>query len=458
MAKDTQGDRQTQLDLVDAYTRLGNIQGNLYYQNLGDRSGALVSLDKALALAAPLARAGSSDQQALRALALAQVSHSEVFFGPGNTQEAIAPMQEAVQTYDRLTALPEVTPTELCEAASAYGVLGDGLVQAGASGLADNSAALKAYRKVIALNERALILDPHLIRAKRGLSIAQWKIGKVEMEIDPALALKDFQAGLERIETLTQAEQESLHAVRLRNMLLLDEANALVELGEYSEANTRYTEVLQKFQSISKADPQDMRSLGDLEIVLNRQALGFEYAALAAAGSDRRKNLAAAERLWIQTNAVIDNTVKHHPTDEDWLETQADAQVHLGTIQSILHAAGGGGSMAKSGVAGLKDLTGKTGVSSVFLDMAASDLLMVEPASLRDPKFAVACAERAVALSHRRIPSILLTLAQAYRASGQAEKSRETAKEGLALLPAPQPGSVKPRIRKQLEAQAEIGN
>ncbi len=72
-----------------------------------------------------------------------------------------------------------------------------------------------------------------------------------------------------------------------------------------------------------------MRSLGDLEIVLNRQALGFEYAAdpaQAAAGSDRRKNLAEAERLWIQTNAVIDNAIKHHPTDEDWLETQADAR------------------------------------------------------------------------------------------------------------------------------------
>ncbi len=157
-----------------------------------------------------------------------------------------------MQTYDRLTALPEVTPTELCEAASAYGVLGDGLVQAGASGLADNSAALKAYRKVSALNERALILDPHLIRAKRGLSIVQWKIGKVELETDPALALKDFQAGLERIETLTQAEQESLHAVRLRSMLLLDEANALVELGEYSEANSATRKYCRSFRASQK--------------------------------------------------------------------------------------------------------------------------------------------------------------------------------------------------------------
>jgi hypothetical protein len=40
MAKDAKGDRQTQLDLVDAYTRLGNIQGNGYDQNLGDTAGA----------------------------------------------------------------------------------------------------------------------------------------------------------------------------------------------------------------------------------------------------------------------------------------------------------------------------------------------------------------------------------------------------------------------------------
>jgi hypothetical protein len=50
---------------------------------------------------------------------------------------------------------------------------------------------------------------------------------------------------------------------------------------------------------------------------------------------------------------------------------------------------------------------------------------------------------------------MLLTLAQAYRASGQIEKSRATAKEGLASLPAVQPGSVKPRIRKLLEIQAQ---
>jgi len=53
------------------------------------------------------------------------------------------------------------------------------------------------------------------------------------------------------------------------------------------------------------------------------------------------------------------------------------------------------------------------------------------------------------------VPTKLLTLAQAYRAAGQIEKSRAVAREGLALLPPQQPGSVKPRIRKLLEILAQ---
>jgi len=60
-----------------------------------------------------------------------------------------------------------------------------------------------------------------------------------------------------------------------------------------------------------------------------------------------------------------------------------------------------------------------------------------------------------VAMSHATTPSSLLTLAQAYRASGQIEKSRTAAREGMALLPALQPGSVKPNIRKLLENVAQ---
>jgi hypothetical protein len=90
----------------------------------------------------------------------------------------------------------------------------------------------------------------------------------------------------------------------------------------------------------------------------------------------------------------------------------------------------------------------------MVLDQAANAFLTAEPVSLRNPQFAVSCAEREVAMSRGKIPSRLLTLARAYRASGQMEKSRAIVDEGLALLPALVPGSVKPNIRKLLENEA----
>jgi hypothetical protein len=100
-------------------------------------------------------------------------------------------------------------------------------------------------------------------------------------------------------------------------------------------------------------------------------------------------------------------------------------------------------------------MASKNQTSPKTLDQAANAFLTVEPASLREPQFAVVCAESEVSLSHRQTPFMLLTLAQAYRAAGQIDKSRATAKEGLALLPTLQPGSVKPRLRKLLEIQAQ---
>jgi len=82
-------------------------------------------------------------------------------------------------------------------------------------------------------------------------------------------------------------------------------------------------------------------------------------------------------------------------------------------------------------------------------------LLSDPPSLLRDQQFAVARAERAVALTHRKDTESLLWLAQVYRTTGQAGKSRAAANEGLALLPPVQPGRAKPNMRKLLEIQAQ---
>ncbi|HEY6350169.1 MAG TPA: hypothetical protein VI636_12250 [Candidatus Angelobacter sp.] len=253
--------------------------GNVYEQNLGDPASALVSLGKALALAGPLATRNPGDHEAFRALATAQEARSEVLFGSGKTQDAIASMRDATQTYDHLLAAQDPTPALICEVAAAYGTLGDELGQSGTASLADTPAALAAYRKTIELDHRALEIDPNFLRAKRGLGLMLMKVGSVELDADPAQALKDFQSSLLRIEALPRADQETLPTLRMHTMVLRKEALALKELGEYSQAMPLFAAALGIHTRLVAADPKDLRAVADLAVVLDDQAGNYEDAA-----------------------------------------------------------------------------------------------------------------------------------------------------------------------------------
>jgi tetratricopeptide (TPR) repeat protein/predicted Ser/Thr protein kinase len=455
MAQDAHGDRQTQLDLADAYTLLGNLQGNAYQQNLGDTAAALVSIDKAIALSEPFAGSNSTDREALHALARAQVSRSQILFGTVPIQTTIASTQAAITTYNQLTALPDATPSELCDAASAYTVLGDELGTT-IDSLNDLPGAISAYRKFLDLSNRALGVDPHFQRAEQNLIVGQVKIARAEMETNQEQALKDILLDLQRLAALPKTERESLRMQRIYSGMLLDEAYSLVELGRYSEANALLKDIVQSLQHFVTTDTQDLRALTDLHVGLNQEAYAFVTAAdpaLGASEQDRRRNLSAAERPLSQEISILEGLLKREPSQDKLKTFLADAQVRLGSIRFILHNGGDSTALVEKGLASWRELAGKDQVSPTILDEAAQDFLFAEPASLKDLHFAVSCSERAVDLSHRKLPSKLLTLAQAYRATGQLEKSRNAAQEGLGLLAPQSPGAPVPAIRKQLEAQ-----
>jgi len=155
--------------------------------------------------------------------------------------------------------------------------------------------------------------------------------------------------------------------------------------------------------------------------------------------------------------AATEKMLLKDPSNENWRLVLADAQVHLGTVETRLHRSGDSRPLAAKGIATLQAIAKKPEASPMTLDQAASDLLHVEPASLQDPEFAVHCAERAVELSHSQSPSRLFTLAQAFRAAGEVEKSRAVASEALALLPAPPPDGSKSNLRKLLELEVQPG-
>ena len=462
MAKDAQGDQATQLDLVGAYTRLASLQGDPYDQNLGDPAGALTSVGKALAIAGPASASHPLDQAALHALALAQVTRSEILFGIGRTSEAVGSMQAAVASYDHLVADPKATTALIGEAAAVYGSLGDELGQTGTASLADPVAAMAAYRKTVDLDHHILSIDPDFLRAKRGLAIMQIKIGSAEMELDPTQALKDFKIGVEEVDALPQSEKGGLVTMRLRTMLDRKQAVAMSESGQYSEANPIFAAIVRTEKDLAAKDPQDLRALSDVEVILSDYATSLQNAAnpiLAETGKNtaaaRAANLLAAEQENVELASAFEKMVKLDPANDSWKAYLASSQVHIGTFQQQLHQPGDSEALVKKGLSQLKALCAKPNVSPMILDLTVTAAILAEPPSLKDPALAISLAERGVALSHRKTAAWLLSLAQAYRTAGQLEKSHAAAQEGLALLPAHRAGTAKPRIRKLLEFEAQ---
>lgn len=456
MAADSQGDRVAQLDLADAYTRLGNLQGNPYDQNVGDTPGALVSMDKAIAIAEPMTAANPADTAALRALATAEDSRSEILFGTGRTLDAIESMRKSIPAYDKLIAPANAPPALIGEVAAVYGVYGDELGQPGTASLADPEAALAAYRHTIALDQRILTIDPSFLRARRGLAIQQMKIGNVEFDFDPTQALKDYQAAIARLDDLPAAEKQTMTTQRLRMYLIRREAGAMSELGDYSGADELFRQPEAVDRKYYAADPQDQRAAQDLEVVVDDESVNNEYAAdpaLGATPAQRHERLLKAVESLNQVAEVTGRMVRQAPTNPQWKDLQANGQVRLALDRAAAGLPAGDDALIGSGVAALKELAGKPDASALTIDQAVKALLRLNGTRFADPAFTLGLTERGVALTHRKIPLWLAELAQAYHATGQPEKARAAAKEGLALLPPQRPGDPKCRVRRLLEIE-----
>jgi non-specific serine/threonine protein kinase/serine/threonine-protein kinase len=466
MANDAQGDRATQLDLVNAYAKLGALQGDAYDQNLGDPDGGLSSVGKALTIAEPLSSAHPEDSEVLHALAVAQVIRSEILFGTGRTPEAIAAMQAGIHTYDRLIAAPNANVNLIADAAAAHATLGDELGQPGTASLGDTAGALAAYRKAIDLDYRIVKIDPTFIRSRRGLAIMQMKIGSAKAESDPAQAHKDFQLAAQLNDALPEEEKSTFNHIRFQSMILRKDAGVLSQLGRYDEAEPLFQQVQQSYEKLSNQDPLDIRALADLQVIYDDQAVAYEDKAevdlarssdprqIAAVQRNRPLNLEKSRQFYKLGTVVLERMLKLDPTNVHWKGELAYAQVKVGELGMELHPSSEAIAWSRKGLATLREMERKGQLSSMMLNNASVIFATVSPENLRDPQLAVTMAKEVISRTDRRDPSKLLSLAWAYRANGQPIQARAAAAEGLALLPPFHAGDRESRLHRELALEA----
>ena len=458
MSKDVAGDRVTQLDLVDAYTHLGNLQGNPYEQNIGDSAGALNSLGKALAIAQTLRATYPKDPAILGAFANVQKARSNVLFGISRTQESIIAMRAAIDAYNAEFANTPPTPAQLADAAGAFNGLGDQLGLPGVASLGDSNGALGAYRNAVALSRRALAIDPRSTVSSRRLAMGHTKIADIVMQTDPSAAVDEYRQSLAFWSALIASGDNSAASKRGLARVYLKLGSALAAIQDYKSSISAFDQAESTLRRYAGADLKDTRAQTDLFALDDNEArcyLDMLDKALNPASISRKEDTQRAISLLRDSMTILERLIQLDPRNRIWIANLAYDKTMLGTLEQSSGDANDGDRLASGGISTLYKAASSDNASIDELELATSASLTILPSKLRDPTNTIKYAERLVALDHRRNPNFLLLLAQAYRAHGLIPNSVDTADEGLKLLPPLSPGAPVTRTRRLLEIEAQ---
>lgn len=451
-------DPQLLLDAANAYTQLANVQGNIFAEHTGDTQGALASLDKSISIISSLMEQQPSNPAVKRAFAWAHQSHADVLFGIGRTREAVPEMRAAVKVFDDLADAPDASVDTLLDSAGGHSHLGFQLGIPYWPSLSDFPGALAEYYKARQIYQRALGLAPTDIRLLQAMVNNHRMIGAIQMQTDPAGALPELRAAIDGINSLhSQAE----HVVALRRLqagTIGPYAGALIEIGRYKEALAALEQGQIILRELLAADPKNIRAIQDVQAGLSREAEAYQQRAAGVFPEEGARRVADAAHAWeilSEQRLRLEEVLQVERHNANWESKLGMVLIDMARQQRALHRPEGSLELAQKGVAILTEVAERPDALAYQLFDAANGLTHVEPANLRQPALAVKYAERIVEDTEGRNPEFLLTLAEAYRADGQAEKARETAKKGLALLPPQTSATVMSRVRKLLMAQSK---
>ncbi len=440
LSHDVAGDPGLQLDLVDAYTKMGNVLGNPYEENLGDAPKAIATLQKAEGVAEETVRTQPREALPVRRLAVARRSLAEVCFSTGDTSRAVAYSRAAAQLLDGLAERPDATLDDVQEAASTFDSLGDMHGLHGTASTGDLNAALEAYRHSLALQQRALARAPDNVRSLRGVAIEHMKIANAVSDAAPDLAAQSYRDALAGLERLPAQVRQSAQTTRLAGVIRHQLANLYISIDEAKTALPFLEQARERDLGFVRLDPENSRTRFDLATI------DYDLASARDAVGDRK----GARDAYREVLRTLDDLLQRDPANLVWLGHRSEALFRLSGIDWESGYYDRAGQESRNALALALQVASAPEASGEDFQRAADDLLEVRPATLQNPHQAIELARRAVEISRGANPAFLITLARAQRAAGDEPAAHASLQKVLALLP-PTAGQSKSQARRIAE-------
>jgi non-specific serine/threonine protein kinase/serine/threonine-protein kinase len=320
------GDSSLDLELVMAYHRIGDVQGNPTNANLGDVAGARGTYMKALAIAERLAAAHADDPGVRRALALTHERLADVTAPTGEVRRAVDHQRSAMELYATV-AEQTGAPADRHAVAVSGLKLGDLLGHPAFPNLGERAAALNQYREALRRLEalEGAAPDPFLNRRYRALVFE--RIGRLEQEGgDLPAAIATLTRSLELRRALAAERPASVETQRdlaIGEFLL---CGLHLELGETAAALERCSRSYAIRERLYRADPVNAQLVRGMAIIHRRMGAVQE-----ASGATER-----ARTHYRASLAFQDSLASHGAA------TPSDQRDRTATLDALCARAGGG--------------------------------------------------------------------------------------------------------------------
>jgi eukaryotic-like serine/threonine-protein kinase len=372
LANEAEGDPGLQRELAAAYDKIGDVRGQAYRANLGDRGGAMDSYLKALRIREALAMASPKDVTSQGELA---ETHRKIGWQLMDTSEGTRGLEHLRKALDldrKLTAQnPEnadlqyqlsVVESELGMALHDRGDLRGALDQyhqalplqeklladrprdlkyrralgrtydaiGRALGMAgDIAGALKANHKALVIEEESVAEDPTNGTYRRGLEISYSNDGYYRDRLgDKRGALESYRKGIAVSEQLVAADPSDASASDDLAQEYQQVADSLAALGDNAQALLNYRKSLKLFDSVLVNAPEDLRRR--LLLAMSRAGVGKMQARLGERAS-------AVEEC--RTTISFLRETREDPANSNHRSLKAQAYKYLGEAYAALAAA-----------------------------------------------------------------------------------------------------------------------
>lgn len=270
VSRDAEGEEALQRELAAAYKAVGDIQGNSYYQNLGDTTGALASYRKSFAIRERLARENPANAEIQKELAQTFESFGDVIWDTGDLNATLDSFNKAAKIYENLTSADPASVDDKLYLARIYTQVADIKYNDGFQSLQDLPGSLEENKKALEIREKLLAADPENFKITRTLRGSYSHLATLYRLSGDFSRSEDYLLKAERIVEMTLEKfPDQLDRRREAAVVFAQLAAAFTDSGEFEKAKTYSQKSLAIREKLSNDDKTDMRAQRDL-------AFGFD--------------------------------------------------------------------------------------------------------------------------------------------------------------------------------------